>query len=60
MLQRIKEEPALVLGLLQAVVALVIAFGLRLTEEQIGAIVAFSALALALVTRQAVTPLARK
>jgi hypothetical protein len=42
----------------QAVVALALAFGLDLSTEQVGAILAVSAAALGLVTRSQVTPTA--
>ena len=53
MLQR---EPALIIGAIQAVLALVIAFGLDLSPEQVGAILAASSAVLALVTRANVSP----
>ena len=37
------REPAMVLALVQAVIALVVAFGLSLAPDQIGAIVAVTA-----------------
>jgi len=52
------REPALVLGAVQAVLALVIAFGLKLSAEQTGAILAATAAILAVVTRSQVTPVA--
>lgn len=52
------REPALVLGAVQAVLALVIAFGLKLSVEQTGAILAATAAILAVVTRSQVTPVA--
>ena len=55
-MDRIRNEPALVIGLVQAALALVIAFGLELSEEQVGAVLAISAAVLALVTRSQVTP----
>ena len=51
-----KREPALFLGLIQTVLALVLAFGVDLSTEQTGAILAVTAAALALITRQNVTP----
>lgn len=56
MLTRIKNEPALALGFVQTVLGLVLAFGLDLSNEQVGAIMAVTAAALALVTRSQVTP----
>ena len=52
----LKTEPVLSLGLVQTGVALVCAFGLDLTGEQVGAIAAFSAAGLSLIARQKVTP----
>ena len=57
-IDRVRREPALVSGLVTAVVALAVAFGLDLTEEQVGAIMAVTAAVLALVVRQKVTPTA--
>ena len=50
------REPAMVLALVQAVIALVVAFGLNLAPDQIGAIVAAMAVVLGLITRSKVTP----
>lgn len=52
------REPALILGAVQAILALVVAFGLDLSVEQTGAILAASAAILAVVTRSQVTPVA--
>jgi hypothetical protein len=52
------REPAMVLGFIQAAIVLVMAFGLKLSTEQVGAITAFAAVTLALVTRQSVVPVA--
>lgn len=54
-----RTEPALILGALQSAMALAVSFGLSLTPEQIGAILALSAAVLAIVTRQLVTPNAK-
>ena len=51
-----KSEPALVMGLVQTVLALLLAFGLDLTDNQLGAILAVTAALLALVTRAKVVP----
>jgi hypothetical protein len=56
MLDRIKSEPAVVAGIVQAVLALVVAFGLDLTTEQVAAILGVTAAVLALVVRSQVTP----
>ncbi len=50
------REPAMVLALVQAVIALVVAFGLNLAPDQIGAILAVTAVILGLITRSRVTP----
>ena len=50
------REPALILGLVQAVLALLLAFGVHLTVEQVGTILAVSAALLSVVVRQRVTP----
>lgn len=55
-MERIKNEPALVAGLVQAVLALAVAFGLDLSPEQIGAILGATAAVLALVVRSKVVP----
>lgn len=49
-----KREPALFYGLINAVIALVVSFGLELQPDQIGAILAVTSAALALVTRRQV------
>lgn len=54
--KRIKQEPALVTGVVSAAIALAISFGIGLSEQQVGAIMAFVVAILAIVTRQAVTP----
>lgn len=50
------REPAMVLALAQAVIVLGVSFGLRLTPEQAGAILALTAVVLGLVTRSRVSP----
>ena len=55
-LDRIRREPALVTGLVGAVIALGVSFGLELSGEQTGAIMALVSAILAVVTRQQVTP----
>jgi hypothetical protein len=52
------REPALIVGLVQAALVLVIAFGLNLTNDQMAAILSFTAVLLAVVTRQSVVPVA--
>jgi hypothetical protein len=55
----IKGEPVLFQGVIQAALALAVAFGSGLSSVQIGAILAFSAAVLSWVTRSQVTPLAK-
>jgi hypothetical protein len=52
------REPAAILGLIQAGLALAIGFGLSLSGEQTALVMAFSAAAVAILTRQSVTPIA--
>ena len=49
------REPALILALVQSALALVIAFGLELTPEQVGASLAVTAAALGVITRSRVS-----
>jgi hypothetical protein len=49
-----KREPALFYGLVNAVIALVVSFGLELKADQIGALLAVTSAVLALVTRRQV------
>lgn len=53
---RLSQEPVLFLAVVQAALALVVSFGLALTGEQVGAIMAVSAAILGLIARQRVTP----
>ena len=53
---RLSAEPVLVLGVVQMGVALAVSFGLNLSGEQVGAIVAFSAAILSLIARSRVSP----
>ena len=46
----------MVLALVQAVIALVVAFGFNLAPDQIGAILAVTAVVLGLITRSQVSP----
>ena len=57
-IDRVRREPALVSGIVTAVLALAVSFGLDLTEEQVGSIQAVVAAVMALVVRQQVTPTA--
>jgi hypothetical protein len=55
--RNIKQEPVMFQGLVQATLGLFLAFGLKLSPQQIGGILAFSAAFLSWVTRIQVTPL---
>ena len=50
------KEPAMFLGVIQALLSLFISFGLNLKTEQIGAIVTFSSVIIAFITRSQVVP----
>jgi len=50
------REPAMVLSAVQAVIVLAVSFGLQLSPEQTGAILALTAVVLGLITRSQVTP----
>lgn len=54
----LKREPVLVMGAIQATLGLLVAFGLHLTSEQIGALLATGAAVLSLATRRHVAPTA--
>lgn len=49
------REPALILGLVQAGLALAVSFGLQLDGQQVGMIMAFSSALLSVIVRQRVT-----
>jgi len=51
-----RREPALFYGLVNSVIALVVSFGLQLSADQIGAIMAVTSAVLALATRRQFTP----
>jgi hypothetical protein len=53
---RIKNEPVLVLAVIQTGLALAVGFGLKWTGEQVALTVAFSAAVLGLIARARVTP----
>lgn len=55
-LERLKNEPALILGLVGAVISLGLAFGVSLSDEQVGGIMAVVVALLAIITRSQVTP----
>lgn len=58
MLDRIRNEPVLVTALMQAALGLLLAFGLDLSNEQVGSIMAVTAAGLAFVARSRVSPVA--
>lgn len=53
------REPAVILGALQAILALAVGFGLQLSAEQVTLITAAAAAIVALVTRTQVSPVQR-
>ena len=52
----IKAEPAAFFAVVQSGLALIMAFGLKLTADQIGAILSFTSVVLGFATRSMVTP----
>lgn len=54
------REPVMYLGLIQSALAMGIGFGLDLSTEQTGLIMAFSAAVLGFIARQAVTPIEKE
>lgn len=50
------REPAMIVALVQAIIVLGISFGLQMTPEQQGAILAITAVVLGLITRSQVSP----
>jgi hypothetical protein len=50
------REPAAVLAALQALIAVAVSFGLSLSAEQVGGILAATAAVLGLITRSQVSP----
>jgi hypothetical protein len=59
MVTRLKNEPAVFLGLVQAILAVLVSFGLDLSSQQVGGLVALSAAGTAFLVRQNVAPIAR-
>lgn len=56
LLARLNDEPVLVVALVQTVLTLAVTFGLHLTTEQTGAILAVTGAILAIVARGKVQP----
>lgn len=54
----VRKEPVMFQGVLQASIALLAAFGMSMSVEQVGAVLAFTAAVLTFVTRSQVTPVA--
>lgn len=54
----ITDEPVLLVGLAQALLAMLLAFGLNWSNEQVGMVLAFTSTLLAVVARAMVTPTA--
>ena len=52
----VKNEPVLLQSLVQAVLGLFLAFGIDLSHEQVGSIMAVTAIVLAVIARMFVTP----
>ena len=52
----LRNEPVLIQGLVQAVLGVVLAFGVDLSNEQVGAIMAVTAVVLSIIARMFVTP----
>lgn len=50
------REPVAILAVIQCAIVLLVAFGVNVTKEQAGAIIAFAAAVLGLIARQKVTP----
>lgn len=50
------RQPAMTLGVIQAFMALLMAFGFHITAEQLAAIIAFSSVTLAWITQKSVVP----
>lgn len=56
----LKREPAAIAGFVQASLALLMAFGVKLTIEQTGAVLALTAALLGLLVRARVFPIGSK
>ena len=53
-----QREPAVILGAINAIIAVAIGFGLDITQEQFALVMAAVAAVLAVITRSQVTPVA--
>jgi hypothetical protein len=59
MVEFIKREPVVVLGLIEAAIVVAVAFGVPISTEQKVAIIGLGATVMTIVTRQLVTPTAK-
>jgi hypothetical protein len=55
----VQSEPAVIIGLVNAVLALIVLFGVPLSEEQSAGIIVFVNVVLGFATRMMVTPVAK-
>ena len=56
--QLIRDEPVIVVGLVQAAIAMGVTFGLGWTAEQVAGVITFTQVLLSVVARSLVTPVA--
>lgn len=56
MLDKVRDEPALVAGLVQSVLVLLVVFGVSLTDVQVAAILGVTSAVLAFLVRRKVVP----
>lgn len=56
LVEKIRTEPALLSGLVSAIIALAVGFGLDISADQVSLIMAVVAAVMAIVVRQQVTP----
>jgi hypothetical protein len=54
----LRNEPVLIVGLVEVVLGMFLAFGVDLTNEQVGSIMALTSIILAILVRMFVTPVA--
>lgn len=58
-MRKLNTEPAVIVSLISAIVALAVSFGANLSGDQVGAIMAVVVIVAGLVTRTQVTPAAK-
>lgn len=56
LVERVNGEPVMVLAVIQTAIALAVSFGLNLSTDQVGALLAVSAAVLGLIARSKVSP----